>query len=466
MFKFIYKSMQVYNISVPKNRSYNNPSFGIKFTPKEFSDASANLVNIMKSDYDNPYNFIFSREFTITNAIRATKNYGQFVTEQVNAGKDIHIWDNADFKLVEGLQYGLKSFENMTMKAVFKLIELLSTRKNITLPVVRGCFHNCAHCFLGANAHVERMSYENFINFFKDLETMSSRLKKKVNKFEKDTELFYDSDGSQVYLTDKSGKEHEFPELAHTMYKYLRAKSLFDTAGWNPKSEKTQKRMENLVKYYVENPDRYEKDINAINLSINPFESTYFTAIKQKRAGNIENYEKLKDYYIDMVVNMLHTFAPLFKHDNLSIICRVFPDHFEAKELDGFRVDDMIKLRNNITARYKKKYSEDFKNNLELLYLIKEKFNITDDIGTTARDNFLKNYSNDGFEKQNLKTLTDSEIKDIKFYNQNILLDMDGSIYLGNDYRLYKTDLQLQMENPKKKKLELPIYSKIIDFAG
>ena len=70
MFKFIYKSMQVYNISVPKNRSYNNPSFGIKFTPKEFSDASANLVNIMKSDYDNPY----YKEYVIT-ILENSNNY-------------------------------------------------------------------------------------------------------------------------------------------------------------------------------------------------------------------------------------------------------------------------------------------------------------------------------------------------------------------------------------------------------
>ena len=457
--------MQVSNVSVKQNNSYKyQTSFGIKYTPQEFHKASANFINIVKSDYNNPYNFIFSKEFSIRNLIKASKNYGEFVTEQINLGKDIHLWKNSDFKLIEGLQYGLKTFENMTMKGIFSLIELISNRKNLTIPVVRGCFHNCAHCFLGAKAPIERMSFEDFTDIFKDLEVMSSRINKKISSYEKYTELFYDSDGSQVYLTDKSGKEHEFPELAHLMRKHLHAKSLFDTAGWNPKSEKIQKRMERFVEYYLQNPEKYEKEINAINLSINPFEGMYFTAIKQKRAGNMEYYEKLKNHYIDMVVNMLHTFAPLFKHKNTSIICRVYPEHFEAEELNGFKMADMIELRENIILRYKEKYNKEVKDNPEILNSIIDKFNITEDVGKTGRDNFLKNHSNDRFEASHLKDLTDREFKDIKYYNQNVLLDMDGSIYLGDDYRLYKTDLQLNMENPKKKHLELPVYPKIIDF--
>lgn len=459
--------MQVPNVSIKQNNLYNyHTSFGIKYTPQEFHKASANFINIVKSDYDNPYNFIFSREFSIRNLIKASKNYGEFVTEQINSGRDIHFWNNADFKLIEGLQYGLKTFENMTMKGVFNLMELLSGRKNITMPVVRGCFHNCAHCFLGAKAPIERMSFEDFTNIFKDIDIMSSRINKKVNRFEKYAELFYDSDGSQIYLTDKFGKEHEFPELAHIMRKHLYAKSLFDTAGWNPKSDKIQKRMERFVEYYVQNPDKYEREINAINLSINPFEGIYFTAIKQKRAGNIEYYNKLKNYYIDMVVNMLHTFEPLFKHRNTSIICRVYPEHFEAKELDGFRIGDMMELRDDIILKYKEKYHKEIKDNPQIMNLITDKFTITEDVGTTARDNFLKKHSNDRFEASHLKNLTDGGFKDIKYNNPNVLFDMDGSIYLGDDYRLYKTDLQLNMENPKKKELGLPIYSKIINFEN
>lgn len=452
-------------ISAGHNNSYkNNPSFGIKYTPQDFRRATKNYIEIVRSGYDNPLNFVFSKEFSIGNAIKATKNYDKFVEEQADNGRDIHFWNNADFKLIEGMQYGLKSFENMTMKGIFSLIELLSNRKNLTLPVVRGCFHNCAHCFLGAKAPVERMSFEDFTNLFADVNIMSSRIHKKINENIKGSELFYDSDGTQVYLSDKLGKEHEFPELTHIMYKHLRAKSLFDTAGWDPKSEKIQKRMERLVEYYVQNPKAFDKEITAINLSVNPFESMYFTAIKQKKAGNIESYKKLKNLYINMVTNMIHTFSPLFENDNVSIICRVFPDHFKGKELDGFRWSDMYDLRSEIIETYKEKYPDQVKRNPLFLELLKEKFNINEDVGKTARDNFLKNFSNDRFERRYTMDLTSSEFEQVKHGNQNVLINMDGNVYLGDDYRLFKTDLKLDFENPHDKKLELPVYPKIIEF--
>lgn len=446
------------------NKQRYNMSFGVKFTPQDFSRATENYFKIMKSDYDNPLNFIFSKEFSIANIIKATKNYDEFVKEQIGSGKNIHTWkDDNEFNLLEGLQYGLKNFENMTMKGIYKLIDLLANKNNITLPVIRGCFHNCAHCFLAAKAPIERLKFEDYQQLLTEMKIMSLRIGKPLNRKEKFAEFFYDSDGSEVYLTDKNGKVHEFPELASMLYKTLKTKVLFDTAGWNPKSEKAQARMERLVKFYTENPNKYSSQICAVNLSINPYESTYFTAIQQKNKGNIKNYEKLKNHYIDMVTNMIHTFSPILENQNVSFICRTFPNSFKSKELEGLKYDDMWNLRKEIIDTYKTKYHDEVKKYPYIIDVIKNKFTIQENVGRTGRNNFLKKYSNDPYEEYESRVLSKKELENIG-YSHNLIIDMDGKVYFGTDYRLFGTDLKFDYDEPKTKSLCLPFYSEKIEF--
>ena len=384
-----------------------------------------------------------------------------------------HRWTKEERNSIEGLQFGLKSFEGMNIHEVYLLLEYIKMR-GLTLPIVRGCHNNCAHCYLDAKAPIMRISYEDFNNCISDIHEMYKRLKniplddKEYIQHNRYVSLFYDSDGSDLYLYDKNGNLHEFPEIAHSVRKNIGRKCIFDTVGWNPKSVETQKRMEKLVEYYYDNRDILLDDVYSINLSINPFHSIRVTALKQKEKGNIESYEKLNKIYLDMVANMLNTFAPLITSSKLKILSRAYSDNMGNVKLDHYRVSDMNNLKNEILKRFEEKYPETIQKYPKILSDINRKFDIAEWMGKSARNNPLKDFSVN--DERDYKLNNDSSIKDVKNYLVNNIsmkpyIDLNGDIYFTDDFFTLKTNLKLNFEN----KITKPVYPKIfrnIEFSS
>ena len=420
-----------------------------------YQKALENRDKILLKDLEkNRFSFIDS----LICLFKSKESKEQFIKNQYYKTYGQHKWTNSELSMIEGLQAGLNSFDGMNMKQIYFLLKLID-RKMLWMPVVRGCYHNCAHCYLDAKAPVKRMQYEDFHNFLSDISQMKSRL-----FYRSDDDfyisnnnygaLFHDSDGSEIYVYDKNGVKHEFPELAFEVKNFLGKKLLFDTAGWNPKSKETQERMERLVAHYVKNPERFFNDIDNIYLSINPFHSIRVKALEQKQKGNIENYEQLNNIYLDMVANMLNSFAPLISQSKLSFICRAFPSNMKSPELSGYRIKDMDNLEQDIIKRFVQKYPETIKkyHNIEKHIRNKMLLGMSAHIMPTARNNFLKSMHasrdrviSESVSYEYLKNYCDS------FYCA-AYVDLNGDFYFMTDYNSFKCpNIKINFAKPETK---------------
>ncbi|MBR1461260.1 hypothetical protein IJ596_06490, partial [bacterium] len=278
--------------------------------------------------------------------------------------------------------------------------------------------------------------------------------------------LFWDSDCSETYLLDKNGKVHDLTDLTKEFYTILELTSHVDTAGWNPKSKEIQKRMERFVEYCSNNPEFLKKAITRINLSINPFHSLQTTALKQKQKGNIENYNKLHQKYLDMVANMINTFAPLIEHPKIGFTCRVYPDFMDYPELDGFRTKNMIELKTEIIEHFKSKYPETIEKYPKITDILENKIIPEDDFITKGgRDNQFKQFSRTWIKLRPLKELKSNEdLIKRAFLVGRAYIDLNGDFYMINDYESYKTNLRLNIGKDTNKPMRPPVHSQIVEI--
>lgn len=169
----------------------------------------------------------------------------------------------------------------------------------------------------------------------------------------------YNSDGAELYIRDKNGCIHEFPELNEMQYSITGRKGLFDTAGWNIKDKKTQEKIERLVDYYSDESN-YKK-MHGINISINPFHSLYAKSLENAKKGNAYYTEKLRDIYTERMANALFTFSPLFKAHHARVITRSFSDNQHGEIFKGVRTSDFRSLADEIFTKYVKKLEDDYR---------------------------------------------------------------------------------------------------------
>lgn len=369
--------------------------------------------------------------------------------------------DNLDN--IEGLQNGLRTLENLDMHQITFLFDAFDEDR-VSFPVVRGCHHNCSYCFLDAKAPIVRLKYEDFANVFKDLAKMSKRMNYKFeNHWGEDLTLFYDSDGSEIYLLDKNNKVHEFPELNKLAYDILKKPGIFDTAGWNPKKRDIQDRMDRLVKYYsnFENSE----EVSQICISLNPFEGIYNQSVMQRRVGNIKNADYLKSKYIEMAVNTLHTFSPLLYNPKFGIIYRAYPDSTPGDEYDGFRAFDMKELKYDILDAYREKYADELEENPERYEDLVGAFLVsTAGVVASGRDNSFKNYQSESIFPRIMDELSDKEFKDAATRKTALIIDTDGTVYAGDDFELCRTDIKLKFDHPVSKPIKPTPYEKVARF--
>ena len=461
--------MQIYPLTYSANlintQSINRPAAAgrINFCAKipDLNDFNRAINNRNKILYGNKTNFVRYSLSQIKKIFSGDKSVQKPVYSD-------HKWTMKEILSVEGLQHGLKIFEGLDIKQVYFLLDTIK-QKGLNMPIVRGCYHNCSHCYISANPPIERMYYEDFHNFVSELSIMYKRfgLKPRLERG-RPTALFHDSDGSELYLLDKNNNVHEFPELVHEIAEKLDTPSFVDTAGWNLKSEKTQKRMERLVSYYLSHPEAYNKEIHGINLSLNPFHSLRVTALNQLKKGNAENYNKLYNIYLDMVANTLNTFAPLLESDKLQFLCRAYPDNLKSPELDGFRVKDMEKIKQDVLSHFQKKYPETVKKYPKIIDILNTKITIQTRLGKSARDNNFSKYSleNRISDPPSEQVPDEKLIQDLmsSWYNR-AFIDLNGDFYIINDLTSYKTNIKLNFNKKDTiKKMLPPVHFQTIEI--
>lgn len=224
-----------------------------------------------------------------------------------NAGIDYALLNAQDIKHLEGIQKGIKVFENLTMQQINFLARSLSE-----IALQRGCNNMCSHCYAEAmppsyqkaENKINKIDFEDFENLCNGFKELNKRLGFNIIESypENYITLFHDSDASMIFLQDKQGKTYDYLDLAKMLNDVADKLIIFDTTGWNLQDKKTQKRMEKLVKKAI-NTDEY--DFVIFNISANPFHSIYNKSV-QLHLENNKKKNKSFEKYIKIEWQMLY----------------------------------------------------------------------------------------------------------------------------------------------------------------
>lgn len=389
-----------------------------------------------------------------------------------------------DLNKLEGIQEGIKIFEGLSMKEIAFMLQDLHG-----IAVKRGCSNQCLHCYAGAKPsgkdkdnYITRMPFETFCDITDGIKQLKERIgiNPLTHKGDPYTDIYYDADCMEISLFDKQGKEHDYMELIDRMYSATETPSIFDTAGWNPKSKKMQERAEKYVKYMLDLEN--QKKFYQINLSFSPFNAIYARAIEL--GYNPENYsplipiedstkpmskgEKLYRIYIDRMANALYTFTPLLGEKNFSIISR--PVENNEKNMQNFTVNDYEKIKQHVLENLYLRYLLDFQSEQKFVkskehaVIILDRYDeLLSKIDTklipsgrfkelylkrnpnVTEDEFNSKYKYVGEFNNYFKSLKNGEkLKNLKIRYLKII-DADGKLYLYDTLRLIPTDIQLNI---------------------
>lgn len=385
--------------------------------------------------------------------------------------------DNFNSDKLEGVQNGLKVLGNLTMTQIKSIAE-----RSLALILQRGCNNMCAHCFADARPEsfykkensISKINIEDFKNFCDDIVSLNNKLGfnifNKKNKYNYQT-LFLDADSSMIQAKDKDGNEYDYLDLSKMLYDSCNKRVLFDTAGWNIQDKKTQTRMENLVKKFNENYDKYK--FVEFNLSINPFHSLHYTSIQRKKEGKFDIAEKLDDIYATRMANTINTLLPIFLNhpDNFSIISRSF-ENFKNKNTEGFQQIDLAELYDKTIDKLKNIFYEKFIDEYSKQELDKEFENIKQyfrkssmqtatRIGITGR--LAKRFDYKNFRKTLDEEFPDASDKVISHNMPAGLIDLNGKFYITNYLETFPTNIQLNYTN--KNKMTAPINPNLHDHT-
>lgn len=395
--------------------------------------------------------------------------------------KQIQNMDDFDQKHLEGIQYGLKTFENLSFPQIYFL---LSNMGEISVPVVRDCSGMCPACNVNGRPKerntdtISRMDFEDFKNFTDDIKEISRRLNfdcaaKSLEKLIQDTKeygyfttpssaLFYDSDGKDIWLKDDKGTIHEFPELNKMLYDATGIKGIFDTAGWSPRNSIVQKRIEKLVNYYSK-PEN-QKEIDQFNISVNPYHGIMQKANEYKNKGDMVSYERMKKAYVNNIANAMYTCTPLLDSDCYQILIKAV-DSRQDNRFKDYDQEVCMNLIKEIIKTLFDKYLQDIENgnykyakNFEEAQMLAskqvEKFStLLTNITPSSKNNIFSTIKDNYSYIKNKKTASYNDVMQKKLINA--LIDVNGKVYINNDHELFETDICLNFKNKDKKSKQL-----------
>lgn len=389
-----------------------------------------------------------------------------------------------DLRFLEGLQEGIDVFKGLKLKQIAFLGEDLHSIMNL-----RGCYSHCAYCYPGAQKPVKQSDklinsvlfedYESLLNGFKKLKERSG-----LNFIHHHSEtpyhtIVYDSDNISVAVKDLKGKIHEFPELNKLLYEATGVKGVFDTSGWSVFSKTHQERAERIVEYYSKPENMNE--LHQFNISINPFHSTLVKVNELKKEGKKELAEKMYNTHVGRMANALFTCIPLAKSPNFSTIKRALS--IDVPNMQGYYFTDEMNLLSDIFKKFsqmakndfitKQKYIKNEDKLYETLAIFGGKLerhgeivnlkNIDIDttlIGSQNLEEFIRSRNPGMTDFEYIRLFKDAlntqdrfnMIKNYKRYDSAHMfylkmVDVNGRVYISDNYRMIPTDIQLNYKN-------------------
>lgn len=410
------------------------------------------------------------------NPIEKAKGYFQYLKAQKAAdnmykyvaatdGFDDFILREMCMEPLEGLQFGIKAFEGLTMKDIQYMSENLHV-----IAVKRGCTHMCGYCYADAKPQNREMSWEDFKRITQGYKKLRERMHgldlfgknspvSQSDPIYRTTELFYDADCMDITVKDKKGKVYDFIALSDEIWDGIGRTTVFDTSGWSVSNTKLQERAEKYAQHFAK-PENMEK-LEAFNISFNVFNASYIASRKALKQGDYEKARRLKDKFTTNMANTIFTFTPLLESPKFNIMERCFDSH--AKRAAGFDVKSMALLAQEVFEKVMNLYISDLQNekkyikneedlNLKLSLLYAKMQGIDTGLNSSGR---MKQFMQDMDIKANLLEYDESmrtvmqDLKDRGRYHRTVmhrLIDTDGKVYHMNYARFFPTDIQLNLE--------------------
>ena len=373
---------------------------------------------------------------------------------------------NLSMEKLEGLQYGIDVFKDLSMKDIQYLSENLHV-----IVVKRGCNNMCGYCYADAKPQNREMSWEDFTKITRGFKELKKRLHNldifgennpisQSDPIYKTTELFYDADCMDLAIKDKNGVVYDFTKLATEIYESLGRRTVFDTSGWYRKNPIKQARAEKYAEYFSksENMDK----LNAFNVSFNVFNSSYIASVKALKKGDKQKAKILRARFTDNMANTLFTFSPIIKNPKFGIMIRAFNP--KAQNANYFDSNAMISLMQEVLKKLENLYKQDLNGPqryvktqadcLEKLNCIESKMSCIDTgLNSSGRmQHFMEEFN----IKDNKMLYYDDSIQLVKDdigklgrYHKFIahrLIDTDGKVYHMNYARFFPTEIQLNIE--------------------
>lgn len=363
----------------------------------------------------------------------------------------------------EGIQYGIKVFEGLSMKDIQYMSENLHV-----IAVKRGCKKGCAYCYADAKPSKTEMSWEDFTSITRGYKTLRERFHgldlfgEKLPTWNdptfKTTELFYDADCMDMSVKDKTGRVYDFIELSDELYDGLKRRTVFDTTGWLRSNSFMQERAEKYVGYFSksENMDKLAQFAYSFNL----FNASYIASVKALRRGDAQKSERLRNRFTDNAANVLFTFSPLLKDEKFVILSRCIKG--SGADAKYFNPDAMLEMGGEVLNKLALLYQADLKGVQkygktpedfnELLSIAASKLLIFDTgINSAGR---MKQFLKDFDVKANLQDHTQiiaplkQDLEQYGRYHKYLahkLIDADGKVYHMNYAWFVPTEIQLNL---------------------
>ncbi len=445
---------------VRNNYHYNINHTKLNTIPiRQYSSDAAVQINFGA----NPIKFIRDLK-KYSEAKKYAKGLYNFVLQ--NEGTENFIIRKYNMQNLEGIQYGIKAFKNMSIK------DIQYTSENLhVIAVKRGCKNMCGYCYADAKPQKREMSWEDFTTITRGFKTLRERLYGldiygeklpivKDDPIYRTTELFYDSDCMDLAIKDKKGKIYDFTDLATELYNSTGRKTVFDSSGWNVNNKRLQERAEKYAQYFSQ-PENMDK-LMAFNISFNTFNASYIASVRARKAGDVEKAQRLRNRFTDNMANTLFTFSPLLENPKFKILARSFGPN--AKNAKYFNHEAYIELMEDVLNKTTDLMSRDL--NGERKY-VKTQNDLDNKINAltkhlTVIDTMLnssgrmkKFMSEFGIKApmQNHSETTPLVINDLKtlgrFHKALAfrLIDTDGKVYHMDYARFIPTDIQLNIPN-------------------
>lgn len=345
--------------AIPKN-NYYNANIPMPKTNRSTLLSSQKALGVLDSQNTLAFKAnLFANIKGLYSYIKAQKNVDDLYRASMRLDKPFLLRDFC-MEPFEGIQFGIKAFEGLSMKDIQYMSENLHV-----IAVKRGCKNGCAYCYADAKPSRTEMSWEEFSLItrgykklrerFHGLDLFGENLPTKDPIF-KTTELFYDADCMDLAIRDKSGKVYDFIDLSTELFEGLGRVTVFDTSGWYRNNLQMQARAEKYVEHFAD-PLNMQK-LENFSYSFNLFNASYVASVKALKKGDKEKAARLRERFTDNAANVLYTFTPLIEDSKFSILARCL--NSKGKDSKYFSQDAMLELNMEVINKLSAMYSADF----------------------------------------------------------------------------------------------------------